>query len=119
MRVEGRARHDSELDRMPRRPWALIIASLLLAALAAWTGIQYMRGAARERRLQAELKEIYQEAETLRSVATQWRERAMFREQQTSALTVERDALSKRIREVEAELAALKGRRGGSAPARR
>jgi len=104
---------------MSGRPWGLIAASLLLAVLALWTGVQYARSAAREQRLLAELKQVYLDAESLRSVATQWQERAMLFGQQTSALTAERDRLAKRLRELEAELAALKGRRGGRAPTSR
>ncbi len=115
----GRALHASHAGRTAGRPWGLIAASLLLAVLAVWTGIQYTRSAAREQRLLAELKQVYLHAESLRSVATQWQERAMLFEQQTSALTAERDRLARQLRDLEAELAALKGRRGGRAPARR
>lgn len=117
--VAGRGVSDRDVERAPGRPWMLIVASVLLALLAAWTGVQYKRSADRERRLQVELRQTYQEAETLRSVATQWRDRATLLQQQTSALTLERDALAKRIGEVEAELAGLRGRRGGSPPVRR
>ena len=117
--MAGRGFSDRETERAPGRPWALIVASVLLALIAAWTGVQYTRSADRERRLQAELRQIYQEAETLRSVATQWRDRAMLLQQQASALRLERDALTKRIGEVEAELAGLRGRRGSPPPARR
>lgn len=101
------------------RRWGLIPASLLLAALAAWAGAQYVRSTERERRLRAELKQVYLDAESLRSVATQWQERAMLLEQQTTALAGERDGLAKRLRDLEAELATLKGRRGARTPARR
>ncbi len=117
--VVGRDFSDREVDRVPSRPWFLIFASVLLAVLAAWTGIQYKRSAQREQRLRAELKQVYLEAENLRSVATQWRERAILIERQTSALTVERDRLTRRIRQLEAELAAPMGRRGGRPPAGR
>ncbi|MBI4610952.1 MAG: hypothetical protein HY726_18325 [Candidatus Rokubacteria bacterium] len=117
--MAGRGFSDRDADRAPGRPWGLIVASVLLAVLAAWTGIQYKRTADREGRLQAEIRQIYQEAEALRSVATQWRDRAMLLQQRVSALTLERDALSRRVGEAEAELAALRGRRGTSPPTRR
>lgn len=103
----------------PGRPWGLIVVSLLLAGLAAWAGIQSIRSAAQEQRLRAELKQVYLDAESLRSVATQWQERAMLLEQQAAALTTEREGLAKRIKELETELAALKGPRGSRAPTRR
>lgn len=110
--VVAREFSDRELDGAPARPWALIVASVLLAVLAAWTGIQYKRGADREVQLRAELKQVYLEAESLRSVATQWRERAIVMERQATGLRGERDGLAKRVKELEGELAALRGRRG-------
>lgn len=117
--VAGHEVPDRNADRLPGRPWLLITASLLLAALAAWAGVQYRSGAEREQRLRAELKQVYLEAERLRSVAIQWQERARLLEQQASALTVERDGLAQRLERVEAELASLKGRRSGRGPVRR
>lgn len=101
------------------RPWRLIIASLVLAALAAWAGVQYTRSVEREQRLRAELRQVYLEAGNLRSEVNRWRERAMLLQQQASALTVERDGLAERLGALEAELAALKARRGSRAPAPR
>lgn len=103
----------------PGRPWVLIIASLLLAALAAWMGVQYKRSLEREQRLRTELRQVYLEAGNLRSEIIRWRERAMFLQQQASALTVERDGLAEQLGALEAELAALKARRGSRAPAPR
>jgi len=102
---------DREATRIPGRPWVLVAASLLLAALAMWTGAQYKRSAGRELRLRDELRQVYLEAENLRSVATQWRERAMLLEQEASALTIERDGLAKRLGRAEAELTTLRVRR--------
>ena len=100
----------------PGRPWLLIIVSLVLAALAAWAGVQYTRSVEREQRLLAELRRVYLEAENLRSEVNRWRERAMLLQQQASALTVERDGLAEQLGALEAELAALKARRGSRAP---
>lgn len=111
----GRVRGES----MSGRQWGLILVSLLLAVLAVWAGIQSVRSSVQEQRLRAELKQVYLDAESLRSVATQWQERALLLEQQVVALTTEREALAKRVRELELELAALKGRRGSRAPASR
>lgn len=101
------------------QPWLLISVSLVLAALAAWAGVQYTRSVEREQRLRAELRQVYLEAESLRSEVNRWRERAMLLQQQVSALTVERDGLAERLGALEAELDALKARRGGRAPAQR
>ena len=109
--VVERGLPDRDADPMPGRPWLLIAASLLLAVLATWTGVQYKRSLEREQQLRAELKQVYLEAETLRSVATQWQERAMLLKQHAAALTVERDGLAKRLGSVEAELATLRTRR--------
>lgn len=117
--VVARELADRELDRAPSRPWALIVASLILAVLAAWTGIQYKRSADRELGLRAELKQVYLEAESLRSVASQWRERAILIERQLTALRGERDGLAKRVKELEGELATPGGRRGSRTPASR
>jgi hypothetical protein len=106
-----RIREDLDEDARPRRPWLLIVASLLFAALAAWTGVQWKQGADRETKLRAELKQVYLEAENLRTVATQWQARAILLRQQAAALTVERDGLAKRLGSAEAELAALKTQR--------
>lgn len=102
---------DRDAGPVPGRPWLLIVASLLLAVLATWAGMQYKRAADREQRLRAELKQVYLEAENLRTVATQWQARAMLLRQQAAALTVERDGLAKRLGSAETELAALKTQR--------
>lgn len=106
---EAPSRH---AERAPGRPWLLIIASLLLAALALWSGVQYRRSAERAQQLRAEIKQVYAEAEKLRSAAAQWRDRATALKEQNAALTVERDGLANRLEKLEAELAALKPRRG-------
>lgn len=107
----GRELPDRDAGPVPGRPWLLVIASLLLAALATWTGMQYKQSAEREQQLRTELKQLYLEAENLRSVATQWQERALLLKQQAAALTVERDGLAKRLASVEAELGAVRTRR--------
>ncbi|MFQ5897244.1 MAG: hypothetical protein ACE5JN_03265 [Candidatus Methylomirabilia bacterium] len=73
-------------DHAPDRPWLLIVASLVLALMAAGAGIAWRHGVARERQLRAELRQVYEEAEMLRTYAVQWQERAEFLEKQLSAL---------------------------------
>lgn len=70
----------------PRRPWLLVVASLLLAGLTAWTGFQWRQGAHREVRLRAELKQVYLEAEQLRAQAVQSQQRAFLLQKQIEQL---------------------------------
>lgn len=102
-----------ELDEgvRPRRPWLLIIASILLAGLATWSGFQSKRGAEQEAMLRAELRQVYQEAEQLRTQAAQSQQRVALLEKQVAALTAEREAATKRLEELEAALARLQGRK--------
>jgi uncharacterized protein HemX len=116
-----RMREDMDEEVRPGRPWLLIIAALLLAGLAAWTGLQWKQGADREGKLRAELKQVYLEAEQLRGQAVQAQQRAALLEKQMLALSAEREATTKRLEELEAQLSAVKGRPGAkrpSAPAR-
>jgi hypothetical protein len=92
-----------------------LIGGLFLLGLVVWMGVEVARSTERERRLRAELRQVYQEAENLRSVAAQWRDRALLFERQIAALTAERNALARRLRETETEL----GRRQGRAAPRR
>lgn len=98
----------------PRRPWLLIIASLLLAGLATWSGFQWKKGADQEMKLKAEVKQAYVEGEQLRGQAAQAQQRVSLLEKQVMALSAERDATTKRIEELEAELA--KARQGAKRP---
>ena len=112
----GRIREEMDAGVRPARPWLLIIASLLLAGLALWTGVQWKQGLDREGKLRAELKQVYLEAEQLRAQAAQSQQRVSLLEKQVMALSAEREATTKRIEELEAELAAAKARLGGKKP---
>lgn len=111
-----RIRDELDEGAHPRRPWLLIIASLLLAGLSTWTGFQWKRGAEQEVKLRAELKQVYLEAEQLRTQAAQSQQRVSLLEKQVMTLSTERDATTKRIEELEAELA--KARPGKKPPAK-
>ena len=100
----------------PRRPWLLIIASLLLAGLATWTGFQWKKGAEQEMKLKAEVKQVYLEAEQLRAQAAQAQQRVSLMEKQVMTLSAEREATTKRIEELEAELSVAKARLAGKKP---
>ena len=111
-----RPREAMDADRR-RRPWALIIASLLLALIAAWTSVQWKQARDQEAKLRAEMKQVYLEAEQLRALAAQSQQRVSLLEKQVMALSAEREATTKRLEELEAELSAAKARLGGKKPA--
>ena len=111
-----RPREAMDDDARPRRPWLLIIASLLLAVIAAWTGVQWKQARDAEVKLRAEMKQVYLEAEQLRALAAQSQQRVSLLEKQVMALSAEREATTKRLEELEAELSAAKARLGGKKP---
>lgn len=90
------------------RPWLLVVASALLVGLvlyvmfAAWLPAKH-----RMVRLEAELKEVYAREAALQTRLAQQE----LRERQAAALRAERDALARRIEELERELAAARSRR--------
>ena len=94
----------------PERPWLLIVLALVLAALAALAGVQWKLAVDREEKLKAETRLVYKETEELRTRAAQAQQRLLLLEQQLSALTSERDGLTKRVTQLEDEL--QKTRRG-------
>src|SRR5688500_6643769 len=86
-------------------PWLLVAASVLLLVIVLYLFFgAYLPAKQRLARLDAELKEVYgREAELQTRLAQQEKSHAL-REQQTTALSAERDALTKRIEELEREL---------------
>lgn len=113
----GKRPREALEDERPRRPWLLIIASLILAFIALVTGVQWKQARDQEVKLRAEVKQVYLEAEQLRALAAQSQQRVSLLEKQVMALSAEREATTKRIEELEAELSAAKARLGGRRPA--
>ena len=97
-------------DPRARLPWLLVAASVLLALLLAYTLFgAYLPARRRVASLERELKDVYaREAELQTKVAKNEQSHAL-REQQQLAVTAERDALARRMEELENELAIARG----------
>jgi len=101
----------------PRRPWLLLILSPLLALLALWAALQWRSGLDREDRLRAELRQVYQEAETLRLEAAQAQQKGAVLERRVAELSGEKKELTNRVAELTARLKGSKERRPPARPA--
>lgn len=96
------------VDPRSRLPWLLVAASMLFAVLLVYVFFAaYLPVRQHVVRLEAELRELYAREAALQTRLAQQE----LREQQTTAVAAERDALATRLEEVERELAALRGRR--------
>ncbi len=98
----------------PRRktPWLVVVAALLLAGLLAYTLFAgWLPAKQRMTRLEAEMKEVYAREAALQTKLAQQEQRSAQREQQLNALRAERDALTRRVEDLERELAAARARR--------
>ena len=93
-------------------PWLLVAASVVLLVIVLYLFFgAYLPAKQRMVRLEAELKQVYaREAQLQTRMAQQDRTYAL-REQQVTAITAERDALARRIEELEKQLAASARRR--------
>ena len=85
------------LAEPPRRPWLLIAAALLLVVLATVLWAKWNESRNETAQLRAEVKDVYREAEALRSQAVQAEERVRVLEQQIRALRAERGELLQRL----------------------
>ncbi len=83
-------------QRPARRPWLLIAASLLLAVLSTVLWVKWADSRNRAAALQAELRQVYAEAEAIRLQATRAQERIAQLERQVHALEAERAGASPR-----------------------
>ncbi|MBI1848604.1 MAG: hypothetical protein HY294_03800 [Candidatus Rokubacteria bacterium] len=93
-------------------PWFLVAACLIMAALLLYVMfIGYLPARQRATRLEAELKQVYAREAALQTRLVQQEQRQALREQQTTAVARERDALAQRLEDAERELAVLRGRK--------
>jgi type II secretory pathway component PulM len=93
-----------------RLPWVLVAASALLAVLLAYTLFGgYLPAKRRTVSLERELRDLYAREADLQTKAAQTEQRSGVREQQLLAVTAERDALARRVEELERELAVARG----------
>jgi hypothetical protein len=89
-----------------RPPWFLIASNLVFAALLAYVLFGgYLPARQRETRLEAELREVYAREAALQSRLAQLDKRQTSRDQQAGALRAERDALARRVEDLERQLA--------------
>jgi len=97
--------------RRARLPWLLVAGSVLLALLLGYTLFgAYLPAKRRVASLERELKDVYaREVELQTNVARNEQNHAL-RERQLLAVTAERDALARRVEELEHELAVTRGR---------
>jgi septal ring factor EnvC (AmiA/AmiB activator) len=95
-----------------RLPWLLVAASVLLALLLAYTLFgAYLPAKRRVASLERELKEVYAREAELQTKVARNEQTYGLREQQLIAVTSERDALARRMDELEKELAIARGAR--------
>jgi type II secretory pathway component PulM len=93
--------------RRAKLPWMLVAASVVLFVLLLYVVFgSWLPAKQRVVRLELELKEIYAREAVLQTRLAQRNERS--RDQQLSALRAERDALARRVAELEQELNTLR-----------
>ncbi len=89
----------------------LVASSVLFLALLLYVMfVSYLPTKQRVAHLETELKEVYAREVALQTRMTQQDQRAVQRDQQLSALRAEREALSRRIDELEKQLGVTRRR---------
>jgi septal ring factor EnvC (AmiA/AmiB activator) len=101
------------LEMPPTRlPWLLVGASILLALLLVYTLFGgYLPAKRRAASLERELRALYAREAELQTKVAQTEQRPWMRDQQLIAVTAERDALARRLEDVERQLAVARGLR--------
>jgi len=95
-----------------RLSWTLVAASVLFAVLLLYVMFGgYLPAKQRVTDLERELKALYQREAELQTKLHQQEELDALRERQLAALSAERDALVKRLEELEHELAGARRKR--------
>jgi septal ring factor EnvC (AmiA/AmiB activator) len=93
-------------------PWLLVAASVLLAVLLGYTLFAaYLPAKQRVAQLERELKELYAREAELQTKVAQNEQRGAQRERQLSAATAERDAIARRLQDLERQLGVAGARR--------
>ena len=112
--ARGRARRIPLVMDAPRArlPWLLVAASVLLAVLLAYTlFVGYLPSKRRVASLERELRQLYAREAELHTKVAQNEQRHAIREQQLIAVSAERDALARRLEDLERQLAVARGQR--------
>jgi F0F1-type ATP synthase membrane subunit b/b' len=89
-------RADTRPEPRPGRPWLLIAAALLLAVLSTILWSKWRESRTRADELQAELKQVYAEAESLRTRAAQAEQRIAELERDVRTLSAQQAGAKER-----------------------
>lgn len=114
MPAPDRARRIQRVTDPPRArlPWLLVAAAGLLTLLLAYTLFGgYLPAKQRVASLERELRQLYLREAELQEKVVQNEQRHAVREQQLIAVSAERDALARRLEDVERQLAVARGQR--------
>ena len=92
-------------------PWVLVAASVLLAAILGYTLFgAYLPAKQRVARLERELKDLYAREAELQTKVAQTEQRAAVRDRELATATAERDAIARRLEDLERQLARTRKR---------
>jgi hypothetical protein len=95
-----------------RPPWFLIASSVVFATLLAYVLFGgYLPARQRVTRLEEELRQVYAREVALQTRLAQVDGRQVSRDRQVGALRAERDALARRVADLERQLASARDRR--------